>query len=165
MTIEQEQKNPKSPQPDPTEVLKKEIEKMRQDGETKRTQMTTDTQKEIARMKEDQASAREEQAQRYEALVGQINRLHETSESRRQEEAEERRETQARQDAAFQSAQDRAAQQEQSQAAQLKPMLDATQQLLDQMEKLIESSGRLKRRIPKYTLEGDIAEVREEFIQ
>jgi hypothetical protein len=165
MTIEEQQKNPQPPQPDPNEVLKKEIEQMRQTGENDRTKYTVDAQKEIARMKESAANDREVASQRHEALTTQMSQLHETSESRRKEDQEERRLGQERQDAAFQAIQDRVASQEQSRVEQLKPMIDNTQQLLDKMEKLIEASSRLKRRVPTYTPEGDIAEVREEYVQ
>jgi len=159
-------KNPKPPQPDPDTVMKKEIEQMRQQGETQRLQMSDQTKKEIEQMKLNASAAEEQRARQHEELTGMVTRLHETSESRRAEDLEERRSAQEREDGFRSQLMGRMNQPAPDPTAQMGPIIDGIQQLTAKMEELLTASTRLKKRVPQYDPNtGDILEVQEQFIQ
>ncbi len=164
--IDEEMKNPKPPQPDPDTVLKKEIEGIKQNGETERLKLEIASREKIEADKIGAKAASEEQARRHDELTGMVTRLHETSESRRAEDLEERRSAQEREDGFRSQLMERINQPAQDPTAQMGPIIDGIQQLTAKMEELLTASTRLKKRVPQYDPNtGDILEVQEQFIQ
>lgn len=164
--IDEEMKNPKSPQPDPDTVLKKEIEAMRQQGETDRLDKELANNLEVEEMKLNWKEMEQQRKQDHEALTGLVSRIHETSESRRTEELEQRRQAQEREDGFRSQLMERMNQPAPDPAQQMAPIIDGIQQLTARMEELLTQSQRLRKRVPTYDPKtGDILEVQEQFIQ
>lgn len=154
MTIEQELKNPKPPQPDPTEVLKKEIEKMRQDGETMRTQMTNDTKEAIAGLQAEAKERDAEASRRHEELTGQVQRVYDSQEAERGRQAQ----------AAEASREQESAAKEQSESA-MQQVAAQQAKIIDAIEQLALKAEKLKKRVPIYDKSGELLEVQEQFMQ
>lgn len=155
--IEQEMKNPKPPQPDPTVVLKKEIEDLRQQGETQRTTMDNQNAVLIEQIKQGAEAQEAESARRHEALTGQVQRLYDSAE------ADRGRQSQAAEADAGRQAEREAASQGSEQA--MTQVVDGQAKIIQAIDSLVEQAKRLRKRVPVYDKAGELLEVQEQFVQ
>lgn len=157
MTIEEEMKNPKPPPVDPTVELKKEIEMIKQEGETQRVEMANEVKLQIAGLQEESRSREAEASRRHEELTGQVQRLHEASEADRARGAEAER-----------AEAERRSKEEQAAASGQQALTALTEQqskIIAAIDQLVEQAKKLKRRVPVYDQQGEIIGSEEQFIQ
>lgn len=160
--------NPPPPVPDPA----LEVAKVKEAGATDRTKMDNDSREKIEVMKLNADQAQADNDKRHEALMGQMDQRHQQGQEQRQADRDEQaaqreqqnvetdRRHQAMQ-AAHESGLNAAKQSSDDGVAKLQAGLD---ELAAEMKKVMEQASKLRKRVPTYDANGDIAEVREEFI-
>ena len=159
--ILEELANPPEEKPDPTVELKKEIEGMKQEGETARVQMKLEAEERMAGMQQnlEQQSAqmqqgfeRERMAREEMAREGESQRAH-AMETRKQEQAERQAEMKAQQEGATQ--------QSQQMGQALQQVIQQVQALAAQMQELAKMIQKPRVKTPHYDAEGNITKVTE----
>lgn len=169
--IKKRMANPQPQGPDPAEVLKLEIEKMRQTGEDRRAQLDGQLQIRLKEMDMFQADREAQADRRHQESLAQADRTHSMMEQYMGQQAEERRAEADRMLEERKGAEERNAESQRAVAA-LETLQGAIEQLFSTDEKIIESLGDIaelvqkdRKKVPKYDPQtGDIIEVTDSIV-
>lgn len=169
--IKKRMANPQPQGPDPAELIKLELEKMKQSGEDRRAGQDAQLQIRLKEMDMFQADREAQADRRHQETLAQADRTHSMMEQYMGQQATERQADADRQAEERQGAEERTAESQRAVAA-LETLQGAIEQLFSTDEKIIEALGDIsqlvqkdRKRTPKYDPQtGDITEVTDSIV-